>query len=49
MKSIEYKALNQVDPDPLLSLLNKESVRSHLMNHHLKPQKYEQGFPPLLK
>lgn len=33
MNSIEYRALNQVDPAPLLSLLHKERVRSHLINH----------------
>lgn len=33
MNSIEYTTLNLVDPDPLLSLLNKERVRAHLMNH----------------
>lgn len=33
MKPIEYRTLNQIDPDPLLSLLNKERVRAHLMNH----------------
>lgn len=35
MHPIEYRALNQIDPDQLLSLLNKERVRSHLMKHQL--------------
>ena len=33
MGPIEYRAINQVDPEQLLSLLNKERVRSHLMRH----------------
>ncbi len=35
MKNIEYRALNQVDPEQLLRLLNKEKIRMHLMEHHL--------------
>lgn len=35
MRHIDYLPLNQVDPDQLLSLLNKERVRSHLMKHQL--------------
>lgn len=33
MNSIEYRTLNLIDPDSLLSLLNKERVQAHLMNH----------------
>ncbi|MDF1693342.1 MAG: GNAT family N-acetyltransferase [Zhongshania sp.] len=33
MSSIEYRVLNQVNPDPLLSLLNKKRIRSHLVSH----------------
>lgn len=35
MSAIEYRALNQIDPERLLFLLNKERVRSHLIQHHL--------------
>ena len=33
MSSVEYRTLNKVDPDPLLSLLNKKRIRSHLIDH----------------
>jgi GNAT superfamily N-acetyltransferase len=33
MSRIEYVAMTKVDPDQLLSLLNKDTVRKHLMNH----------------
>ena len=35
MKNIEYRALNQVNSEQLLCLLNKEKIRTHLMEHHL--------------
>ena len=35
MGRIEYIAINIVDPGQLLSLLNKDSVRKHLVNHQI--------------
>lgn len=33
MSPINYRPLNQVDPEHLLSLLNKKKLRAHLVNH----------------
>ncbi len=35
MNSIKYIALNQVDPEQLLSLLNKDKLRTHLISHQV--------------
>jgi len=44
MNPIEYTTLNQVVPDQLISLLNKQRVRSHLMRHQLFDRKSIQSW-----